>query len=72
MSNFLNILGLVFNLVGTLLIAFSFGKPLSTAEQRDKKGRVISLAAFLHPTWVRVGIWLIVIGFVLMLLATIN
>ncbi len=72
MSNYLNILGLVLNLIGTLLIAFSFGKPPSTAEQWDKKGRKVSLAAFLHPAGFKIGIWLIVTGFVLMLIATIK
>jgi hypothetical protein len=72
MVNTLNIFGLILNLVGTLLIAFSFGNPPSRAEQMDKKGRIISLAAFLHPICFKIGIWLVVIGFILMLASAIN
>ncbi|KKL52017.1 hypothetical protein LCGC14_2289690 [marine sediment metagenome] len=66
----LNQFGLIFNIVGSLLIAFSFGDPPSTAYQVDKKGRRINLAAFLHPKLLRLGVFLIVFGFILIFIRT--
>jgi len=65
----MNSLGLLFNILGTLLIAFSFGKNLADAYQKDKKGRKIFLASFLHPIWFKLGIWILLIGFLLQLLS---
>lgn len=59
--------GLVLNIVGTLLVACSFGKNLEDAYQEDKKGRNIYLASFLHPKWFTCGLVLIILGFVLQL-----
>lgn len=58
-------LGIFLNLIGTILVAFSFGKNLEGANQTDGKGRKIYLASFLHPCWFKVGMFLIIIGFIL-------
>ena len=34
-------LGLILNIIGSIMIAFSFGKKLAEAYQQDKKGRKI-------------------------------
>lgn len=70
MQNLINQIGIVLNIIGTLLVAFSFGKPPSTAEQWDKKGRKVSLAAFLYPKWFTIGIILLVMGFISMFVST--
>lgn len=69
-SHLLNQFGLILNIVGTILVAFSFGDPPSTAQQ-FKNGRAINLAAFLHPRWFKIGVALIIVGFVCMFVATI-
>ena len=56
-------LGLILNLMGTFLVAFSFGKNLEEAHQTDRKGRKIYLASFLHPTCFKAGMFLIILGF---------
>ncbi len=61
--------GLVLNILGTFMIAFSFGKNLGEAYQLDKKGRKIFLASFLYPRLFYLGLILIILGFVLQLLA---
>jgi hypothetical protein len=58
-------IGIFFNLLGTILVAFSFGKNLEEAHQKDEKGRKIYLASFLHPFWFKAGMFLITIGFLL-------
>ncbi len=58
-------LGLILNLLGTILVALSFGKNLEEAHQIDKKGRRIYLASFLHPSWFKAGMFLIILGFLL-------
>ncbi len=62
-------IGLVLNIVGTFIIAFSFGKNLGDAYQLDKKGRKIFLASFLYPKLFKLGLALLTIGFFLQLLA---
>jgi hypothetical protein len=61
--------GLLLNIAGTLMIAFSFGKNLFDAHQLDKKGRKIYLASFLHPKLFWCGLAIIIFGFVLQLSA---
>ena len=61
-------LGLVLNLIGTLLIAFSFGKNIEKAHQVDDKGRKIYLASFLHPRMFKLGMFLLILGFLLNIL----
>ena len=63
-------IGLILNVVGSIMIAVSFGKPPSTAEQRDEKGRRISLAAFRHPCLFNWGLLILVFGFCLSFAAT--
>ena len=62
-----NRLGLLLNLVGTIMIAFSFGGNLGDAHQLDDKGRKVYLASYLHPKWFRWGLVIIIVGFVLQL-----
>jgi len=69
---FLNQLGLVLNIIGTLFVAFAFGNPLYTAEQTDSKGRKFNLAMFRHPRLFKIGVSLLVLGFILMFIATLK
>ncbi len=61
--------GLGLNIIGTLMVAFSFGKNLGEAYQEDSKGRKIYLASFLSPRLFRSGLILIIIGFFLQFIA---
>jgi hypothetical protein len=58
-------IGLVLNIIGTLMIAFSFGKNLEDAHQMDRKGRKVYLASFLHPKLFKLGLAVIIFGFML-------
>ena len=62
-------IGLVLNIIGTLIVALSFGKNLEEAHQLDEKGRKIHLASFLHPTLFYWGLAIIIIGFILQVMA---
>ena len=62
-------LGLLLNVVGTMMIAFSFGKNREDASQPDKKGRKVYLASFLHPTLFTRGLVIMIFGFVLQFMA---
>lgn len=66
---FLAKIGLVLNIVGTLIVALSFGKNLEEAHQLDNKGRKIYLASFLHPRFFYWGLAIIIIGFILQVMA---
>lgn len=66
---FLAKIGLVLNIVGTLIVALSFGKNLEDAHQFDNKGRKIYLASFLHPKLFYWGLAIIIIGFILQVMA---
>ena len=57
--------GLALNIVGTIMLALSFGKNLADAHQLDKKGRKIYLAAFRYPKLFYWGVGLIILGFIL-------
>jgi len=61
-------LGLLFNFIGTILIAFTVRKNPEEAHSLDKKGRQIYLASIIYPRMFSVGIGMIVIGFFLQLL----
>ena len=61
--------GLILNLIGTLLIAFSLSKNLGGAYQKDEKGRKIYLASFVSPTMFKIGIGLVMLGFLLQIIA---
>jgi len=60
-------IGLVLNIAGTLLVAFSFGKNLAGASQTDKRGRKVYLASYMRPLFFWWGIGLLVFGFALQL-----
>ena len=60
--------GLLLNLVGSILIALSFGKNLGEAYQKDAKGRKIYLASFMSPMMFKWGIGLLVLGFLVQIL----
>ncbi len=61
--------GLLFNLIGTICVAFSFGKNRGEAHQFDEKGRKEYLASFLYPRLFTAGIVLIIAGFFLQLIS---
>jgi hypothetical protein len=58
-------LGLLLNIVGTIMIAYSFGKNPEDANQPDKKGRKVYLASYLHPKLFKWGLGIVILGFVL-------
>lgn len=58
--------GLILNLVGTILVAFSFGKTVIDAYQEDENGNRSDLAAFRHPALFRLGIVSIYLGFTIL------
>jgi len=62
-------IGLFLNIVGTLIIAFSFGKNIEDANQIDRKGRKVYLVSFLHPKLFYWGLILVIIGFILQFIA---
>ncbi len=59
--------GLILNLVGTLMIAFSIRRNPEDANQ-NYRGRTIYLASILHPNLFRWGIAILIIGFLLSIL----
>ena len=61
-------IGLLLNLIGSLLIALSFGKNLGEAYQKDDKGRKIYLASFVSPRMFKWGIGLLITGFLVQIL----
>lgn len=58
-------LGLILNILGTIMIALSFGKNLEDAHQVDKKGKKVYLASFIHPKLFMWGLAMIIVGFIL-------
>ena len=82
MGVWLNRVGLSLNVVGSILIALSFGKPESEAYQEVSRSwvstalfgmspfRKQSLAAFTHPLALYLGIVLVILGFAVSLAAT--
>jgi len=67
MLSYLPKVGLLLNIAGSLMIAFSFGKNLEEAHQIDKRGRKIYLASFVRPRIFYSGIDLLIFGFLLQL-----
>jgi hypothetical protein len=61
--------GLVLNIVGTVMVALSFGKNLADAHQIDEKGRKVYLASYLHPKVFVWGLAVITLGFMFQLVA---
>jgi hypothetical protein len=62
-------IGLVLNILGTVMVALSFGKNLADAHQMDGKGRKVYLASFLHPKLFKLGLAIIIFGFILQFVA---
>lgn len=62
-------LGLLLNVMGTIMIAFSFGRNPGEAHQADDEGRRVYLASFLHPKLFAWGLVIIIIGFILQFVA---
>ena len=60
--------GLILNIVGTLMVAFSFGRNLEDAHQ-VKNGHKVYLSSFLHPKLFAGGVIIIILGFFLQLIA---
>jgi hypothetical protein len=58
-------IGLVFNLLGTIMISFSFGKHIGEGYNENDKGEKIYLSSFLHPILFRWGLITLGFGFVL-------
>jgi hypothetical protein len=54
--------GLIFNLIGSIMIAFSIGKNYEGAYQ-TKNNKKIYLASIMSPTLFWWGIWLLIVGF---------
>jgi hypothetical protein len=61
--------GLFLNMLGTVMIALSFGKNLADAHQMDRKRRKVYLASFLHPKLFKLGLAIIIFGFILQFVA---
>ena len=59
--------GLILNLIGTLMIAFSVGRNREDANQ-EYKGKPYYLAAILRPKTLIWGISLVILGFFLSIL----
>jgi len=62
-------MGLILNILGTVMIALSFGKNRADANQPDEKGRKEYLASFLHPKLFKWGLAIIILGFILQFVA---
>lgn len=62
--------GLILNLVGAVVIAWSVRKNLEKAHQVDAKGRKIYLAVIRHPVAGLIGIILLILGFLLQFFST--
>lgn len=58
-------LGLMLNLVGTIMIACSFGKNLGGAYQETARGQKIYLTSLLYSKLFKWGLFLLIIGFLL-------
>jgi hypothetical protein len=60
-------IGIILNFSGTIMVAFSVGKNPEDAYSEDKKGRPIYLASILYPRFLRLGLGVIAVGFLLQL-----
>ena len=69
MGQLLNVLGLVAGTIGSVLVAISVGaNPGGGYQNDDKTGERIYLASILSRWKFRLGLWLIIGGFVLQFL----
>lgn len=65
---FFSDVGLIFNIIGTLLIAFAFGiLKDDTFLNTDSQGKKKMFSYLHHPMGFKVGVILIIIGFLLQL-----
>ena len=67
----LNIVGLIMNITGSILVACSFGRHIGEAYNENDKGEKIYLTSFLHPKMFNIGITLLVLGFILQIIYSI-
>lgn len=67
----LNQIGLILNLVGTLLMAFAIGEFDGAWTKHEKTNKNVYLALFKHPTLMKIGISLFISGFVFSFASTI-
>jgi len=65
-----NQIGLLFALIGSILIVLSVRRNRSRAHSVDEKGREIYLAEISHPFAIKVGIFFLIIGFLLQLVVS--
>jgi len=63
-------IGLFLNITGAVMIAFSFGKNLADANQMHAKGRKVYLASFIHPKMFKLGLAVMIFGFILQLVGS--
>lgn len=65
----MNDIGLVLNIIGTLLIAFAFGKHPKgfggTTSGED--GKEYHFSYLVHPLWFRIGVGILIFGFLIQL-----
>lgn len=65
---FINDLGLILNVLGTLFIAFAFGSQKDDLiGNTDEKGKKLHFSYFKHPIIFIIGIILIILGFLIQL-----
>jgi len=55
--------GLILGFIGTLMMAFSFGKSIVGTEEENDNGRIVPTASFTHPTLFKIGLVLLSISF---------
>lgn len=66
------LLGLMLNLAGVVMIAFSLGKDLSGSQRDGQKGERLHLAFFLYPRLFRWGIASLILGFFLQIITHVH
>ncbi len=63
--------GLILNIVGTLLVVFFFGKDDKECVLNENGRKYYALLMY-HPNWLIFGVGLLVVGFVLSFIGTLN
>ena len=58
-------IGLFLNVIGTIMVALSFGKNPEDANQKNKNGKTVYLSSFTHPLIFKIGLLIICLGFIL-------
>ncbi len=61
--------GLILNMAGTIMVAFSVGKNPEGAHSNDKKGRPVYIASVLRPKLFYFGLIIMGLGFLLQFIA---